>query len=87
MKKKCYNEECDWEVTYVTLRVCLCVYVAECMRVCAFYLVCVLQNPQTFFFFCFFLGFFFNCVITRFLTPRLKKKPNCFTSPMNIISE
>lgn len=62
MKKKCYNEECDWEVIYVTLRVCLCVYVAECMRVCAFYLVCVLQNPQTFFFFCFFLFCFFSIV-------------------------
>lgn len=36
MKKKCYNEECDWEVIYITLHVCLCVYVTECMRVCAF---------------------------------------------------
>lgn len=62
MKKKCYNEECDWEVTYVTLRVCLCVYVAECMRVCAFYLVCVLQNPQTFFFFFVSFWFFFSIV-------------------------
>lgn len=61
MKKKCYNEECDWEVTYVPLRVCLCVYVAECMRVCAFYLVCVLQNPQTFFFFVSFWFFFQLC--------------------------
>lgn len=35
-KKKCYNEECDWEVIEITLSVCLCVYVAECMRVCIF---------------------------------------------------
>lgn len=74
MKKKCYNEECDWEVTYVTLRVCLCVYVAECMRVCAFYLVCVLQNPQTFFFFCFFLVFFQLCHYKISNTKTEKKK-------------
>lgn len=31
------------------------------MRVCAFYLVCVLQNPQTFFFFVSFCFFFQLC--------------------------
>lgn len=32
MKKKCYNEECDWEVTYVTLRVCFnaCMWLSAC---------------------------------------------------------
>lgn len=43
-------------VIYITLCVCLCVYVAECMRVCI--LVFVFQNPQTFFLIVFLQDFY-----------------------------
>lgn len=57
-------------LTCMLMRVCGWVHARVCI------LVCVLQNPQTF--------FYFYCVITRFLPPRLK---DWLTSPISIISE
>lgn len=44
------------------------------MRVCAFYLVCVLQNPQTFFFFLFLFGFFFQLCHYKISNTKTEKK-------------
>lgn len=58
-------------LTCLLMRVCGWVHARVCI------LVCVHQNPQTFF-------LFLYCVITRFLPPRLK---DSFTSPISVISE
>lgn len=31
---KCYNEECDWEIIYLTVMCMLCVCVYACVHVC-----------------------------------------------------